>query len=179
MIIKETNIEGLMLITPRVFTDDRGYFFESFNASNAEVLNRPWVQDNESKSSKNVLRGLHYQVGAFAQAKLVRAITGAIFDVAVDIRLDSPTYGEWYGATLDDTNKQQLLIPRGCAHGFLVLSEVAIFSYKCDNYYSKEHEGGINFADAKLDIKWPLISSDFKLSEKDKTQPTFGNHLPF
>ncbi len=181
MKITDSPIPDLKIIEPQVFYDDRGYFFESYNQSKfpSELLNYNWVQDNESKSQKGVLRGLHYQVGQFAQAKLVRAIVGEIFDVAVDIRPNSPNYGQWYGEVLTDQNKKQLLIPRGFAHGFLVLSDEAIFGYKCDNYYSKADEGGILFDDAAINIQWPEIDIAFLLSEKDKLQPRFGQHKPY
>lgn len=179
MNIIETPIKDLLIIEPRVFNDDRGYFFESYSGLKTPQLENPWVQDNESKSSKGVLRGLHYQVGEYAQAKLVRAVVGEIYDVAVDIRPDSKTYGQSYGILLSDANKKQLLIPRGFAHGFLVLSNTAIFAYKCDNYYSREHEGGIYYNDPQLKIEWPMNTDDLLLSEKDKVQPGFGNHLPF
>jgi dTDP-4-dehydrorhamnose 3,5-epimerase len=180
MEIFETGIKGLMLIKPRVFPDDRGYFFESFNQEKfPEDLRHQWVQDNESKSTKGVLRGLHYQVGEYAQAKLVRAVFGSIYDVVVDIRKDSETYGKWYGVELTEENKLQLLIPRGFAHGFLVLSEEAIFSYKCDNFYNKESEGGILYNDPNLKVEWPKSEIEVQLSEKDKNQPLFGDHKPF
>ena len=175
-----TGIKGLVLIKPRIFEDDRGYFFESYNQSKySEDSIYTWVQDNESKSSKGVLRGLHYQIGEYAQAKLVRAVVGSIYDVVVDIRPDSNTYGKWYGVELSSENKYQLLIPRGFAHGFLVLSDEAIFSYKCDNYYHKESEGGIAFDDPSLGIHWPMDDLKVLLSDKDKHQPCLGDHKPF
>ena len=180
MEVFETGIEGLLLIKPRVFPDDRGYFFESFNQEKfPKDLRYQWVQDNESKSTKGVLRGLHYQVGKHAQAKLVRAVIGSIYDVVVDIRKGSETYGKWYGVELTEENKLQLLIPRGFAHGFLVLSEEAIFSYKCDNFYNKESEGGILYNDPNLKIEWPISEREVQLSGKDKNQPLFGDHKPF
>jgi dTDP-4-dehydrorhamnose 3,5-epimerase len=176
VIITDTPIADLKIIEPRVFHDDRGYFFESFNKSKfpSSYDGYNWVQDNESKSQKGVLR-----VGEFAQAKLVRAIVGEIFDIAVDIRPGSPTYGKSFGMILTDTNKKQLLIPRGFAHGFLVLSDEAIFGYKCDNYYSKEHEGGIRYDDGEIDIDWPEINTNYLLSEKDIAQPKFGSHKAY
>ncbi len=181
MVITDSPITDLKIIEPQVYYDDRGYFFESFNQSKfpSELSNYKWVQDNESKSQKGVLRGLHYQVGKFAQAKLVRAIVGEIFDVAVDIRPNSPFYGQWYGEILTDKNKKQLLIPRGFAHGFLVLSDEAIFGYKCDNYYSKDDEEGILFNDDTLNIKWPDLDIDPLLSSKDTKQSKFGQHKPY
>ncbi len=176
----DTGIDGLKLIKPRIFPDSRGYFFESFSKTKfPDDSIYDWVQDNESKSTRGVLRGLHYQTGKHAQAKLVRAVVGAIYDVVVDIRPDSDTFGKWYGTELNDQNKLQLLIPRGFAHGFLVLSEEAIFSYKCDNYYDKESEGGILYSDKNLEIDWPLDCLSFQLSEKDARLPNFGQHKPF
>jgi len=180
MKVIDTPIEGLKVLEPKVFSDDRGYFFESYNEQNfskQDVYN--WVQDNESRSTKGVLRGLHYQVGSSGQAKLVRSVVGAIYDVAVDIRPDSVTYGNWFGIVLNDINKKQLLIPRGFAHGFLVLSEEAIFSYKCDNFYKKESEGGILYNDPKLNIDWPLDGLELLLSDKDLDQPLFDKHRPY
>jgi len=181
LIITNTPIADLKIIEPKVFHDDRGYFFESYNKSKFPPGSAAydWVQDNESKSQRGVLRGLHYQVGQFAQAKLVRAIVGEIFDVAVDIRPESSTYGRWFGQILTDANKKQLLIPRGFAHGFLVLSDMAIFGYKCDNYYSKEHEGGIRYDDAEINITWPDIDLSYLLSDKDISQPKFGAHKAY
>lgn len=180
MNIITTPIDGLVIIEPTVFADDRGYFMESYNHSRwPEIARLDWVQDNESKSQRGVLRGLHYQVGEMAQAKLVRAIVGEIYDVAVDIRPGSATYGQWYGAILSDSNKRQMMIPRGFAHGFLVLSETAVFGYKCDNYYSAEHEGGIHYADEQLQIEWPTLDVPHLLSAKDEKQPTFGQHKPY
>ena len=176
----ETGLNDLWLIKPKVFDDDRGYFFESYNRSRfPDELKYNWVQDNESRSHKGVLRGLHYQIGEYAQAKLVRSVVGAIYDVVVDIRPDSDTYGKSYGVELNEHNKLQLLVPRGFAHGFLVLSEMAIFSYKCDNFYNRESEGGIIFNDAQLNIKWPLEDDLVILSDKDKVNPMFGEHKPY
>jgi len=181
MEIVTTGIKDLLVLEPKVHEDERGYFFESYNKSRLpEYLKSiQWVQDNESKSNKGVLRGLHYQVGEYAQAKLVRAVVGEIYDVAVDIRPQSETYGQWYGILLSATNKKQVLIPRGFAHGFVVLSETAIFSYKCDNYYNKEAEGGIYYDDPTLSIEWPIDLNDILLSKKDKVLPAFGQHKVF
>lgn len=180
MNIIQTPISGLVIIEPRVYYDERGYFFESYNEKRwPDNISTSWVQDNESKSQKGVLRGLHYQVSPMGQAKMVRAVIGDIFDVAVDIRPGSDTYGHWYGTVLSEENKRQMYIPRGFAHGFLVLSDLAIFAYKCDNYYSKDHEGGIAFDDAALDIQWPDIGQPFILSEKDQMHPKFGQHIPY
>jgi len=174
--IIDTGISDLVVIEPSVFEDDRGYFFESYNKLKHPDFPNPWVQDNESKSSRGVLRGLHYQIGDKAQAKLVRAIIGEIYDVAVDLRAGSKTYGQWYGATLSAENKKQMYVPRGFAHGFVVISEIAIFAYKCDNYYDKESEGGIIFDDPTLSIDWPVEQSEIKLSNKDLELPKFGSH---
>ncbi len=178
MIVEETSIQDVIVVVPRVFEDDRGYFFESYNRSKVpELLSKvDWVQDNESKSSRGVLRGLHYQCGAHAQAKLVRAIVGEIYDVAVDLRPDSPTYGSYHAEILSSDNKKQMYIPRGFAHGFVVLSEEAIFSYKCDNFYKKEAEGGLLYSDPSLSIPWPISAEEILVSEKDAILPIFGKH---
>ncbi len=179
MKIIPTFIKDLLIIEPDVFADKRGYFFESFNKKRFEELtgkNIEFVQDNESKSKYGTLRGLHYQTGAFAQAKLVRVVTGKVLDIAVDIRENSKTYGQYFSLELSEDNKKQLFIPRGFAHGFVVLSEEAIFSYKCDNYYNKESEGGIIFNDHILNIDWKIGSGDIILSDKDKLHPVFGKH---
>ena len=179
MEVIDTGIEGLKLIKPLVFNDHRGYFFESYSEIKLPEDDRyKWVQDNESKSTKGVLRGLHYQCGIHSQTKLVRAVVGSIYDVAVDIRPESKTYGKCYGVELNDENKLQLLIPRGFAHGFLVLSDEAIFSYKCDNYYNKESEGGLFYNSPSIEINWPMDESDIILSDKDREQPHFGDHKP-
>lgn len=180
MNIVSTPIKDLVVIEPIVYKDSRGYFFESYNLQKwPDSLPNQWVQDNESMSQKGVLRGLHYQTQPEGQAKLVRAVVGEIFDVAVDIREGSSTYGQWYGITLTAENKKQLYIPRGFAHGFLVLSDQAIFGYKCDNYYSKEHEGGIAYNDPSINIEWPQINCDIMLSDKDKVHPNFGSHKAY
>ena len=175
MIVKETNLEGCFIIKPKVIQDKRGYFLESFNqAVFKEGLNRDinFVQDNESYSSKGVLRGLHYQKGDYAQAKLVRVIKGKILDVVVDLRADSPTFSKHMSIELSEDNKTQLFIPRGFAHGFLVLSDTAIFSYKCDNFYNKASEGGVIYNDKDLNIDWKLDEKEFIVSEKDLELPT-------
>jgi len=175
MIVKETNLEGCFIIKPKVIQDKRGYFLESFNqAVFKEGLKRDinLVQDNESYSSKGVLRGLHYQKGDYAQAKLVRVIKGKILDVVVDLRADSPTFSKHMSIELSEDNKTQLFIPRGFAHGFLVLSDTAIFSYKCDNFYNKASEGGIIYNDKDLNIDWKLDEKEFIVSEKDLELPT-------
>ncbi len=181
MKITQTSLDGLFVLEPNVFEDHRGYFVETFNARlhGGQGLNYNWVQDNESSSQKGVLRGLHYQVAPYGQAKLVRVIQGAVFDVAVDIRPQSKTYGKWFGLELNESNRKQLLIPRGFAHGFQVLSERAIFAYKCDGFYNKGQEGSIHPFDETLNINWPLDQSASTLSEKDTAAPSFGSHHPF
>jgi len=176
MIIEQTNLKGCFVIKPNVFKDKRGWFFESFNVNtfNRETgIATNFVQDNESKSSKGVLRGLHFQTGDFAQAKLVRVVKGSVLDVCVDIRKDSKTFGKYYSLILDDKEHKQLYIPRGFAHGFLVLENDTVFSYKCDNYYYKPSESGIVFNDKKLNINWGVSEDQVILSEKDKQLPTF------
>ena len=176
MTVKETKLKGCYVIEPEVFVDHRGYFYESYNLdkfNNALGLNIDFVQDNESFSVKGTLRGLHYQIEEHAQAKLVRVIQGKILDVVVDIRKNSSTYGEHVSLELSDTNKNQLFIPKGFAHGFVVLSETAIFSYKCDNYYHKSSEGGIIYNDPTLNIDWHLPQSKLIISEKDVVLPKF------
>src|SRR5690606_38730753 len=174
MIAKQTKLKGCFILELTVFEDNRGYFFESFNQTTFNNLigqNVNFIQDNESFSSKGVLRGLHYQMGEYAQAKLVRVIKGAVLDVAVDIRKDYSTFGEYISLELSEANKKQLFIPRGFAHGFIVLSDTAIFSYKCDNFYNKESEGGILYNDDSLKIDWKLNTEEFIISEKDLLLP--------
>jgi dTDP-4-dehydrorhamnose 3,5-epimerase len=166
----KTKIKDLYIIEPRVFEDDRGYFFESYNQKKFdEVLGSTYdfVQDNESKSSYGVIRGLHYQLAPNSQAKLVRVIQGTVYDVAVDLRKSSPTFGEWVGVELSGENKKQFLIPRGFAHGFSVLSESVVFTYKCDNFYNPDSESGIIWNDATLGIDWKIKEKDVVVSEKD------------
>lgn len=175
MTVKETKLKGCFILKPKIFEDSRGYFFESFNQNKFNKLigqNINFIQDNESFSSKGVLRGLHYQVGEYAQAKLVRVIKGKVLDIAVDIRKDSSTFGGYFSLELSEENKQQLFIPRGFAHGFIVLSDTAIFSYKCDNFYNKESEGGIIYNDKELNVDWKLNENEFIISEKDLSLPT-------
>jgi dTDP-4-dehydrorhamnose 3,5-epimerase len=168
MNIISTDINGLLIIEPTVHADDRGYFFETYHASRYTLPDaHPFMQDNEAKSNKGVLRGLHFQTGEHAQGKLVRVITGAVYDVAVDIRPDSDTYGISYGLILSGENKRQLWIPRGFAHGYLVMEDNTIFSYKCDNYYHKAAEQGIRYDDPELAINWPALDIPFLVSEKD------------
>ena len=176
MKVVTTSIEGLVAIEPTIFEDARGYFMESFKQSWFEqnVAPTTFVQDNESKSSRGVLRGLHFQVGAFAQAKLVRVLQGEVLDVAVDLRPNSPTFGKYETIILSEANKKQFFIPRGFAHGFVVLSESAVFAYKVDNVYSKAHEGGILYNDPALGIDWQIPSSEILLSEKDAVLPTLA-----
>ena len=178
MTVTETKLKGCFIIQPKVFQDKRGYFFESFNQQQFNRLTNTstnFVQDNESFSSKGVLRGLHFQLGEHAQAKLVRVVKGKVLDVAVDIRENSKTFGKYVAIELSDENRKQLFVPRGFAHGFIVLSETAIFSYKCDNYYNKVSEGGIIYNDPVLNIDWQLSPNDFSLSEKDLLLPKFDN----
>lgn len=177
MEIIKTKIDGLLIIKPKVFFDERGYFYESFNENQfAKIgLNTKFVQDNESKSQKGVLRGLHFQNPPYAQAKLVRVIKGAVLDVAVDLRRNSKTYGQWESIELTEDNKLMYWVPAGFAHGFLTLKEDTIFSYKCTNLYNKESEGSIQWNDKDLDIDWgfdnPIIS------EKDANGPSFKSFV--
>lgn len=174
----ETKLKGCFEIQPNVIGDERGYFMESFNQSKfnegvgQEVR---FVQDNQSFSKRGVLRGLHYQCGEHAQAKLVRVLEGEVLDVAVDIRPDSPTYGEHVTILLTAENKKQFFVPRGFAHGFVVLSETATFFYKCDNFYNKESEGGIIYNDPTLGIDWQVPESEYTISAKDQVLPTLEN----
>ncbi len=170
---KETEIKGVYIIEPRVFNDARGYFFEAWKQAefNEKVGPVEFVQDNESKSSKGVLRGLHFQKGDASQAKLVRVIKGRVLDVAVDCRRSSPTFGKYVMAELSDDNKRQLFIPRGFAHGFLVLSDEAVFTYKVDNPYAPQADGGIRWDDPDLNIQWPVTADEILTSEKDLKLP--------
>lgn len=169
----KTEIEGIYIIEPKVFGDNRGYFLETYNDNEFKTngLEYTFVQDNQSKSSRGVLRGLHFQK-KHPQAKLVRVISGEVFDVAVDLRASSSTFGKWFGIILTGENKKMLMIPRGFAHGFLVLSESAEFAYKCDEFYHPEDEGGIMWNDKDVNISWPLINEDIILSEKDRYYPS-------
>lgn len=173
MNIIKTEIEGVLIIEPKVFGDERGYFFESFSQREFEerVSETFFLQDNESKSKYGVLRGLHFQKQPFEQAKLARVVRGKVLDVAVDIRKDSPTYGRHVSTELSGENKRQMFIPRGFAHGFVVLSEEVIFQYKCDNYYMPDYEGALLWNDPKLNIDWKLPMEDIILSEKDRLNP--------
>jgi len=171
---RETPLNGVYVIEPRVFKDARGYFFEAFKQQEFDELVGPivFIQDNESKSSRGVLRGLHYQKGAFSQAKLVRVIKGRVLDVAVDIRKSSPTFGQHFMVELSEENKLQLFIPRGFAHGFLVLSDEAVFTYKVDNAYAPQAEAGIRWNDPTLAIEWPVDKGEVLTSEKDLNAPS-------
>lgn len=173
MNVIKTELEGVVIIEPRVYADSRGYFFESFSQKEFEekVCNTIFVQDNESKSSYGVLRGLHFQKMPYTQSKLVRVVKGKVLDIAVDIRKGSLTFGKSVATELSEENKLQFFVPRGFAHGFVVLSEEAIFQYKCDNYYAPQSEGGILWNDPALNIDWILNEKDILLSEKDKTNP--------
>ena len=173
MNIIKTEIEGLVVIEPQVFGDDRGYFFESFNERefNEKVGDVQFVQDNESKSRYGVVRGLHFQKGEFAQAKIVRVVSGTVLDVAVDLRPGSPTYGKHHAEVLSGENHRQMFIPRGFAHGFSVLSDEVVFQYKCDNFYCPSAEGAVAWNDPDLAIDWRIPAESVILSEKDKHHP--------
>jgi len=174
----ETKLKGCFVIEPKIIKDERGYFMESFNErtfQNAIEQSVHFVQDNQSFSSRGVLRGLHYQTGEFAQAKLVRVIQGEVLDVAVDIRPGSATFGQYEAVILSAENQKQFFVPRGFAHGFLVLSETATFFYKCDNFYNKESEGGIIFNDSTIGIDWNFEAEKLIISEKDTNLPTLEN----
>ena len=170
----KTEIEGVYIIEPKVFGDNRGYFMETYSERDFKEagLDYVFVQDNQSKSRKGVLRGLHFQK-KHPQSKLVRVIKGEVFDVAVDLRKGSKTYGKWVGVLLSEENKRQFLIPKGFAHGFLVISDEAEFTYKCDDFYHPEDEGGIMWNDPDIGIVWPEIEGEILLSEKDKIHPSF------
>lgn len=177
MNVIKTEIEGVIILEPQVFTDSRGYFFESYNklTFDREVSPVEFVQDNESCSTRGVMRGFHFQRPPHAQAKLVRCVCGQVLDVALDIRKGSPTYGNHVTCLLTESNHRQFFIPRGFAHGFAVLSEVAIFQYKCDNYYCPEADGGISIIDPSFGIDWGISLEDALLSEKDKNHPLIND----
>ena len=177
MEVIKTDIEGVVILEPKVFTDSRGYFFESFSKRVFEELvgKVDFVQDNESCSSRGVMRGLHFQRPPYAQAKLVRCVRGSVLDVAVDIRKGSPTYGKHVACLLTEHNHRQFFIPRGFAHGFAVLSDTAVFQYKCDNYYHPEADGGISITDSTLGIDWRLDLNEAILSDKDKKHPVLAD----
>ena len=180
MNITKTDIEGVYIIEPKVFEDSRGYFYESFNEQEFNEKTgsdfHP-LQDNESKSCYGVLRGLHFQEPPHEQAKLVRVVKGSVYDVAVDLREGSPTIGKHVHVILTDENKRQFFIPKGFAHGFVVLSDEAVFQYKCDDYYHPECENGITWCDEDLSIMWPLFSTEIILSEKDKKRQTYNEYI--
>jgi dTDP-4-dehydrorhamnose 3,5-epimerase len=176
MNVIKTPIEGLLILEPKIHKDDRGYFFESYNKQTLESATQyttAFLQDNQARSVKNVLRGLHYQNPPYPQAKLIRVLEGSIWDVVVDIRKNSKTYGQWYGIELSAENKLQFLIPHGFAHGYAVLSDTSEVFYKCDNYYNKQSEGGIYFADEALGIDWKIDLAHAIISDKDQKQPMF------
>ncbi len=178
MKVVQTKLAGCFIIEPKIITDARGYFMESFNeaAFNKEIgQDIHFVQDNQSFSSKGVLRGLHYQKGIDAQSKLVRVLSGEVLDVVVDIRPESPTFGEYLSVLLSAQNQLQFFIPKGFAHGFLVLSERATFFYKCDNFYNSSAEAGIIYNDPKINIDWQMPLEDLIISDKDKVQPFLAN----
>lgn len=179
MKVEETPLNDCLLIYDTVFNDDRGYFFESFNAQRFHSitgLNVQFVQDNQSHSTKGVLRGIHFQQGEHAQAKLVRVLSGEVLDVAVDLRKSSPTFGQYYSVVLSATKHNQLYIPRGFGHGFVVLSEEADFFYKCDNFYNKTSEGGIMYNDIQLNIDWQLSDAELLVSPKDIQLPSLSSY---
>lgn len=175
----KTSLEGVFILEPQVFTDARGYFFEIYNKSVFEAagLHYDFVQDNQSKSVYGTIRGLHFQRGEHAQAKLVRVLEGTVLDVAVDLRRDSPSFGHYEAVELSAENQRQLLIPRGFAHGFSVLSETAVFAYKCDNFYCREAEGGIRFDDPTLAIDWRIDKEKAVIAEKDRQHPLFAEFI--
>lgn len=178
MKIKETPLKDCYIIEPTIFEDARGYFFEKYNEKRFEELtgmNGHFVQDNISKSSYGVIRGIHLQKGEHAQAKLVSCFEGRVWDVAVDLRKDSPSFGKWFGIELTAENKTQLYVPRGFGHGFSVLSETAVFAYKCDNFYNKESEAGVVYNDSDLNIDWIIPEKDAVLSDKDKILTGFND----
>ena len=177
MEVIKTEIEGVVIIEPRIFKDDRGYFYESFSQREFEekVCRTTFVQDNQSKSSYGVLRGLHFQKPPYCQSKLVRCIKGAVLDVAVDIRKGSPTFGKYVAVELSEENHRQFFVPRGFAHGFAVLTPEAIFQYKCDNFYNKESEGAVAWNDPQLAIDWRIPADKVILSEKDKQNKSIAN----
>ncbi len=178
--ITDGPLPGLKLFTPRAFGDARGYFLESYNRKAwAEAgVHDLFVQDNQAFSSRGVLRGLHYQRGAAAQSKLVRVISGEVLDIALDCRPDSPTYGQYHSVLLTGENHLQFYVPRGFAHGYVVLSDTALFAYKCDNFYAPGTEGGVRWDDPSLNIDWQIGVEEVQLSDKDRVLPNFGDHLP-
>ena len=178
MVFKETSIKGLIICEPKIWGDERGYFYEAYNAKVFEEagITAQFVQDNQAFSTQGILRGLHYQIGEYAQAKLVRVLQGEVLDVVVDIREGSPTYGQHFTIRLSGDNKRQLFIPRGFAHGYIVLSETAEFAYKCDNFYAKAYEGGLRYNDPALQIDWQFDLSKVQIAERDANFPDIGKH---
>ena len=179
MYIIKTDIAGVLILEPDIFNDNRGYFFESYSEAKfreATGLDITFIQDNESLSSYGVLRGLHFQNPPYEQAKLVRVVKGKVWDVTVDIRRDSPTFGKYVAVELSGENKRQLFIPRGFAHGYVVLEDNTIFQYKCDNYFAPEHQGAVIWNDPQIGIMWPIPKEDIILSEKDKNNPALYNY---
>lgn len=182
MKVEKTPLQDCYIIHNTVFNDDRGYFFESFNQQKFQSqtgLNVSFVQDNQSKSTYGVLRGIHFQKGEHAQAKLVRVLEGSVLDVAVDLRPNSPTFKQYFAIELTETNNLQLFVPRGFGHGFVVTSPTATFFYKCDNFYNKESEGGIIYNDNTIKINWQINENDVILSDKDKVLPSFAEAVKF
>jgi len=181
MITPVDAIPELRILEPKVFQDDRGYFYETYNkkAYGEHGISDNFVQDNQSLSKKGALRGMHYQIASNAQSKLVRVIHGAVFDVAVDMRKESASFGKWFGLVLSGENKLQFYIPRGFAHGFLTLTDTALFSYKCDNFYAKEDERGFRFDDHEIAIGWPELDTSMIVSSKDKELPSFKQAYTF
>lgn len=175
-IFKQTSIDGVIVVDSKVYGDDRGYFMETYKQPDfaAGGIDTVFVQDNQSFSTRGVLRGLHYQIN-YPQAKLVRVLQGEVFDVAVDLRKGSPTYGKWEGVTLSEDNHRQFFIPRGFAHGFVVLSDTALFAYKCDDVYHPDDEGGIAFDDPDVNVAWPDAGVPLVLSDKDKANPRLAD----
>ncbi|WP_116127858.1 dTDP-4-dehydrorhamnose 3,5-epimerase [Lewinella sp. IMCC34183] len=173
MYFSTTPIEGLLLFEPRIFGDERGYFMETYNERTFREagITNTFVQDNQAASSRGVLRGLHLQRGDDAQAKLVRVISGEVYDVAVDLRLDSPTRYQWYGVYLNGENQRQLFVPRGFAHGYLVTSEHAVFAYKCDNFYAPAAEDGFRYDDPAFGIEWPAVGQEYTVAARDLSYP--------
>ena len=180
MEVLETNINGCFEINPKLIYDRRGYFYESFNKRRFQEqtgIHVQFVQDNQSFSERGVLRGLHLQKGIYAQAKLVSVLKGKVLDVALDLRKESKTFGEVYSTILSEENKKQLFVPRGCAHGFVVLSETALFFYKCDNFYNKDSEAGVIYNDKDLAIDWQIAESELIISDKDMVLPSFKEYV--
>lgn len=177
----KTNFEGVWVYEPKIWADQRGYFIESFNAATVpeDLQHITFVQDNEAKSTRGVLRGLHYQLPPYTQSKLVRCVVGEVLDVIVDIRPTSATFGKYLSVILNDINKKQLFVPQGFAHGYAVLSETAIFAYKCDQYYHPQREAGIKYDDNALAIDWILPINEMVVSDKDAKLPLFKDHLPY